>query len=251
MGWTVYNSSGNILSSIALTDNSVTNAKVATGIDAVKLADGSVTNAELQYINSLSANAQTQITAKAAVGSVTPSTQAFSDSAASGSSTEAARVDHKHAMMATPSGVPSGVIAFMAGACPSGWSEYTAARGRYVVGVPSGGTVSGTVGTALTNQENRAVGQHTHTFSGSALATHGHSAKAMDEAGDTVSPVGRFPARSSTGDLNYKGNTPTVVMHSNVVVAASAGTPAGTNANAGSVAGTNAPYIQLTACQKD
>lgn len=39
----------------------VTNAKVATGIDAVKLADGSVTNTELQYINSLSSNAQTQI----------------------------------------------------------------------------------------------------------------------------------------------------------------------------------------------
>ena len=42
----------------------VTNAKVATGIDAVKLADGTVTNAELQYINTLSANAQTQIDAK-------------------------------------------------------------------------------------------------------------------------------------------------------------------------------------------
>ena len=40
----------------------VTNAKVATGIDAVKLADGTVTNAELQYINSLSSNAQTQLT---------------------------------------------------------------------------------------------------------------------------------------------------------------------------------------------
>ena len=40
------------------------NANIATGIDAVKLADGSVTNAELQYINTLSSNAQTQITAR-------------------------------------------------------------------------------------------------------------------------------------------------------------------------------------------
>ena len=40
----------------------VTDAKVATGIDAVKLADGSVTNAEFQYINSLSSNAQSQLT---------------------------------------------------------------------------------------------------------------------------------------------------------------------------------------------
>ncbi|MDP6771677.1 MAG: hypothetical protein QF704_13325 [Anaerolineales bacterium] len=40
------------------------NANIATGIDAVKLADGTVTNAELQYINTLSSNAQTQITAR-------------------------------------------------------------------------------------------------------------------------------------------------------------------------------------------
>ncbi|SVA69457.1 uncharacterized protein METZ01_LOCUS122311 [marine metagenome] len=47
-----------------IADLAVTNAKVATGVDAVKLADGTVTNTELQYINSLSSNAQTQLTAK-------------------------------------------------------------------------------------------------------------------------------------------------------------------------------------------
>jgi hypothetical protein len=36
----------------------------AAAVDATKIADGSVTNAELQYINSLSSNAQTQITAR-------------------------------------------------------------------------------------------------------------------------------------------------------------------------------------------
>ena len=43
-----------------------TNADIdaAAAVDATKLADGSVTNAELQYINSLSSNAQTQITAR-------------------------------------------------------------------------------------------------------------------------------------------------------------------------------------------
>ncbi len=49
-----------------IADNSVTNAKVATGIDAIKLADGSVNNTEFQYINTLSSNAQTQIDAKLA-----------------------------------------------------------------------------------------------------------------------------------------------------------------------------------------
>ena len=44
--------------------DAVTNPKVAAGIDAVKLADGTVTNTELQYINTLSSNAQTAIAAK-------------------------------------------------------------------------------------------------------------------------------------------------------------------------------------------
>ena len=47
-----------------LSNLAVTDAKLATGIDAVKLADGTVTNAELQYINTLSSNAQTQINTK-------------------------------------------------------------------------------------------------------------------------------------------------------------------------------------------
>ena len=43
-----------------------TNADIdaAAAVDATKIADGSVTNTELQYINSLSSNAQTQITAR-------------------------------------------------------------------------------------------------------------------------------------------------------------------------------------------
>ena len=49
-----------------LAANAVVNASIASGaaIDATKIADGSVTSAEFQYINSLSSNAQTQITAR-------------------------------------------------------------------------------------------------------------------------------------------------------------------------------------------
>ena len=38
----------------------VADGYLGTGINAIKLADGTVTNTELQYINSLSSNAQTQ-----------------------------------------------------------------------------------------------------------------------------------------------------------------------------------------------
>jgi hypothetical protein len=40
------------------------NSQVATGIDSAKIADGSVSNTEFQYINSLSSNAQTQLSGK-------------------------------------------------------------------------------------------------------------------------------------------------------------------------------------------
>ena len=50
-----------------LAANAVVNASIASGaaIDATKIGDGSVTTTEFQYINTLSSNAQTQITAKA------------------------------------------------------------------------------------------------------------------------------------------------------------------------------------------
>ena len=44
----------------------VADGYLGTGINATKLADGTVTNAELQYINTLSSNAQTQLDAKQA-----------------------------------------------------------------------------------------------------------------------------------------------------------------------------------------
>jgi trimeric autotransporter adhesin len=48
----------------SLTNIANANIKTGAGIDSAKLADGSVSNTELQYINSLSSNAQDQIDAK-------------------------------------------------------------------------------------------------------------------------------------------------------------------------------------------
>lgn len=56
----------NNIPTTAIQNSAITNAKVATGIDAAKLADGSVSNTEFQYINSLSSNAQDQIDGKLA-----------------------------------------------------------------------------------------------------------------------------------------------------------------------------------------
>jgi uncharacterized protein YifE (UPF0438 family) len=45
-------------------DTQVTNAKLATGIDATKLADGSIDNTEFQYLNGVTSNIQTQLNSK-------------------------------------------------------------------------------------------------------------------------------------------------------------------------------------------
>ena len=71
-GFTAASLSGDVTmantGAVTIANSAVENAMVATGIDAAKLADGTVSNTEFQYINSLSSNAQTQLDAKAAVG---------------------------------------------------------------------------------------------------------------------------------------------------------------------------------------
>jgi hypothetical protein len=51
------------VTTVKILDTNVTNAKLATGIDALKLADGSVNNSELQFIGTLTSDAQEQLNA--------------------------------------------------------------------------------------------------------------------------------------------------------------------------------------------
>lgn len=62
-------------------------------------------------------------------------------------------------------GVPRGAVAFFASgtACPVGWAPATAVQGRVVVAVTDGATVGRTVGSPLTDRENRT---HTHAVGG-------------------------------------------------------------------------------------
>ncbi len=117
---------------------------------------------------------------------------------------------------------PAAVAFFSSTTCPSGWTEVTDARGRYLVGLPSGGNLASTTGTALTNLENRDVGQ-AHGANGS-LAAHTHSTG----GGGTV---------FTTGGVN---GVSTAQGSLSVTVSAVSGIPAGTPA----------PYIQFLVCQK-
>jgi len=98
-------------------NGAVNDAKVASGIDAVKIADGSVSNTEFQYINTLSSNAQTQIDAKA-----DKSTSAYkfkvNNTNATANETE---TDYHSAGMQAYVDTPT----FTAGTAPSGSADLT------------------------------------------------------------------------------------------------------------------------------
>lgn len=156
----------------------------------------------------------------------------------------------------TFSSVPAGVIpAGLAlygttGTCPTGWSEVTAARGLYVVGLPAGGTNAGTSGTALTNLEARAVGQHNHAITD---PTHNHTQNAHQHSIFTANAGGGSNQLATAGGNgtfgnNLVGEPGSVQLFTATNIANSTGI---TINNQGSVAGTNAPYIQYPLCKKD
>ena len=124
--------------------------------------------------------------------------------------------------------VPSAaVMYFNSASCPAGWTEFTAARGFYLVGLPSGGTLDAVVGTALTDIENRAVGQHAHTVTDPG---HLHTSARSGGGGN-----GDMTSRAGGSASGSTGSSVTSV----------------TVDNTGSVAGTVAPYVQLIVCKKD
>ncbi len=121
----------------------------------------------------------------------------------------------------SPVGVGT-IIYFNGTTCPSGWSEVTSARGRYLVGLPSGGTLAGSVGDDLSNLENRNLGTHTHSASAvNSLHTH------------TLTSGGGVIRGTGSGYFTTGGDTVTVSVST---LSLPAGTPA--------------PYIQFLTCQK-
>jgi hypothetical protein len=94
-----------------------------------------------------------------------------------GSGLDADLLDGQHLSDVTTSILPSGAVLFFdLTVCPNGWTEIATAQGRSIVGRPTGGTLGGTVGTALSNLESRA---HSHVIdppssSSSSTGTHTH-----------------------------------------------------------------------------
>jgi hypothetical protein len=150
---------------------------------------------------------------------------------------------------------------YTTGSCPTGWADY-GNPGEYFVGASA--SLESTVGTALTNQENRATGTHNHTSSTSlsvSVSAHNHSVSDSghyhggedgygsadlvgggggDKLGDGSSRSARVAGVDVSGNISVD-NTDTDVSVT--------GTSASISDYSGT-AGTNAPYIQLRGCRK-
>lgn len=129
--------------------------------------------------------------------------------------------------------VPANMVAFFTrSTCPEGWEVYGKARGRYVVGVPKGGTLRGTDGTALGDLEDRPTGAHTHDLVGSGADV------TLDVVGGQANSGNVYALQMGYGGPVPKSITPFAHLAGK------------TSDVAGAVPGTNAPYIQLLACFK-
>jgi hypothetical protein len=131
-------------------------------------------------------------------------------------------------------GVSSGTMFYFdqAAPCPTGWSEFTSARGLYITGLVNAGTKATAVlgaGAALTDQELRT---HTHTMA------HTHLL-----AGTFIGILaGGQPAETDGGGANVSDDH--THTWSNQSDASSAANTSTNNV-------TIAPYIQYLLCEKN
>lgn len=112
--------------------------------------------------------------------------------------------------------IPANVVLYTSdGSAPTGFSEYTGARGRFIVGLPSGGTNEGTVASALSDLASLShthtlstTPAHSHTYSGVEDGVGGHnrallSSNAQSHTPSTSSVGSASPSTSSDAGVPY------------------------------------------------
>lgn len=159
-------------------------------------------------------------------------------------------------------GIASGAVVFFdRPECPTGWSVFSLAQGRAIVGLQPGGVLQGTVGAPLSNQENRL---HSHSFSPNAATgssgRHSHIwSRILSAGGDiqwqTFDNTGNWSLAFVWGDgigNDGSGVYPMAAAPGNTFYTESTGGHSHIINNLATFpSGGTLPYLQLLACQKD
>ena len=142
-----------------------------------------------------------------------------------------------------------GIVALFPGSCPSGWSEYSGAKGRVVVGTfgTAGQTSNelGAIHAALTSSaaitQVSKVPKHTHTTAANSTSSASNGSARGTPGGST----GYLWTTIGSGVLGSHSHTFTIPA-----LTTNSTTDSDTNPSADSVDATM-PYIQLTYCTFD
>ena len=110
--------------------------------------------------------------------------------------------DHPQYVLAS---AVSGMIAMFAGACPNGWTRYTALDGRFPKGAPSGVTSPLNTGGSTTHSHGYSqVPSHSHTVPSG--GSHGHTMQSAGGHGHTVPSGGAHYHVLTIKDSSGGGN---------------------------------------------
>lgn len=100
-------------------------------------------------------------------------------------------------------GVPAGtIVAFAAASCPSGWSEYTAARGRFLRGIDNGAGIDPDGTRSPGNAQADAFATHAHSAGITNSTTGGGYLRQGDATGGTGSYSTTFTGGNETRPKN-------------------------------------------------
>ena len=144
-------------------------------------------------------------------------------------------------------GVPAGAIALFAGACPPGWSRYTALDGRF----PYGSATSGAVGGYASHKHTYTdVMKHYHVVAAQSLTlssggSHSHVVTSRNNSGGSSDALAVYGGDSSKGTSSNGSHTHSVTRPAYDVN--SAGTASAETSEASNLP----PYQEMVFCKKD
>ena len=169
-------------------------------------------------------------------------------------------VDQSVVGLVTDRGMPSGMVGFFDGRCPPGWTPYTAAEGRTVVGATDTGALGATVGATLGEQAQRTISEvpsHSHQIDAPATnattSTNGSHSHTISRVATVVTrgtnPLNPAVDRSRSAKTIDNPATSAAGSHAHTVSIDIA--PFASQTVGSAAVDVTMPYVQLRPCRKD